>query len=156
MNNLSLNFKNIQKILLPTNGSDYSIRAAEYGTSIAKMLDAQIMVVYVIDEVVIGQISKVTEREIAERDLKQSGQRYINYVLCLAEKEGVKASSILAKGRPFEQIVHLAKELNMDLIVMGTCGRRGAERILIGSVAERVIECSPCPVLVVKCAAKGH
>jgi len=147
---LTLNFKSIQKILIPTDGSDYSMRAAEYGISIAKMLDAQIMVVYVIDEVVLDQLSKVTEREDAELELKQDGQRYINYVLGLAEKEGVKADSILAKGRPFEQIVHLAKRLNTGLIVMGTYGRRGTERVLIGSVAERVIEYSPCPVLVVK------
>jgi nucleotide-binding universal stress UspA family protein len=145
-----LNFKNIQKILIPTDGSDYSIRAAEYSISIAKMLDAQIIVVYVIDEVVLDQLSKVTERENVEQELKQDGQRYINYVLGLAEKEGVKADSILAKGRPFEQIVHLAKGLNIGLIVMGTYGRRVAERVLIGSVAERVIEYSPCPVLVIK------
>ena len=147
---MTMNFKGIQKILIPTDGSDYSMRAAEYGISIARMLDAQVMVVYVIDEVVLDQLSKVTERESAELELKQDGQRYINYVLGLAEKEGVKADSILAKGRPFEQIVHLSKELNMGLIVMGTYGRRGAERVLIGSVAERVIEYSPCPVLVVK------
>jgi nucleotide-binding universal stress UspA family protein len=147
---MSSNFKNIQKILIPTDGSDYSMRAAEYGISIAKMLDAQIMVVYVIDDVVLDQISKVTEHEDVERELKQDGQRHINYVLGLAEKESVKATSLLAKGRPFDQIVHLAKEQNMDLIVMGTYGLRGAERILIGSVAERVIEYSPCPVLVVK------
>jgi nucleotide-binding universal stress UspA family protein len=147
---MSLNFKNIKKILIPTDGSDYGMRAAEYGVSIAKMLDAQIMVVYVIDDVVLDQISKVTEREDAERELKQDGQRHINYVLGLAKKEGIKAASLLAKGRPFDQIVHLAKEQNMDLIVMGTYGLKGAERILIGSVAERVIEYSPCPVLVVK------
>jgi nucleotide-binding universal stress UspA family protein len=70
--------------------------------------------------------------------------------LGLAEKENVKATSLIAKGRPFEQIVHLANGLNMDLIVLGTYGRRGAERILMGSVAERVIEYSHCPVLVVK------
>jgi len=147
---MSSNFKNIQKILIPTDGSDYSMRAAEYGISIAKMLDAQIMVVYVIDDVVLDQISKVTEHEDVERELKQDGQRHINYVLGLAEKESVKATSLLAKGRPFDQIVHLAKEQNMDLIVMGTYGLKGAERILIGSDAERVIEYSPCPVLVVK------
>lgn len=147
---MSLNFKNIKKILIPTDGSDYGMRAAEYGVSIAKMLDAQIMVVYVIDDVVLDQISKVTEHEDVERELKQDGQRHINYVLGLAKKEGVKAASLLAKGRPFDQIVHLAKEQNMDLIVMGTYGLKGAERILIGSVAERVIEYSPCPVLVVK------
>jgi nucleotide-binding universal stress UspA family protein len=46
--------------------------------------------------------------------------------------------------------VHIAKNFGINLIVMGTYGRRGAERILIGSVAERVIEYSSCPVLVVK------
>jgi len=147
---LSLNFKNTKNILIPTDGSDYSLRAAEYGVSVAKMLSAQIMVVYVIDEVVLDRISKLAEREDVEQELKTDGQRYIKYVLGLAEKEGVKATSTLAKGRPFEQIVHIAKGLNMDLIIMGTYGLRGADRILIGSVTERVIEYSPCPVLVIK------
>lgn len=140
----------IQKILVPTDGSDYSMRAAEYAISIAKTHDAQITITYVIDEVVIDQFSKPEERETVESELKTDGQRYIHYVIGLAEKEAVKSASMLVKGRPFEQIVNLAKSLNVDLIVMGTYGRRGAERILIGSVAERVIEYSPCPVLVVK------
>ena len=147
---MSLDFGNIKKILIPTDGSDYSLRAAEYGISVAKILGAQVMVVYVIDTVVLDQIAKVNERENVERELKQDGEKYIHYVLGLAEKQGVKAASLLAKGRPFEQVVHLAKGLGMDLIVMGTYGRRGAERILIGSVAERVIEYASCPVLVVK------
>ena len=147
---MSSSFKNVKKILIPIDGSDYSMRAAEYGISIAKMLDAQITVVYVIDQILLDQILKVTDSEDVELELKKDGQQYINYVLGIAEKEGVKAASLLVKGRPFDQIVHLAKEQNMDLIVMGTYGLRGAERILIGSVAERVIEYSPCPVLVVK------
>jgi nucleotide-binding universal stress UspA family protein len=147
---LSLDFSNIKKILIPIDGSDYSIRAAEFGISAAKMLGAQIMVVYVIDTVVLEQIAKVTERENTEQEIKQDGEGYIHYVLGLAEKQGVKATSLLAKGRPFEQVVQLAKGLGIDMIVMGTYGRRGAERILIGSVAERVIEYASCPVLVVK------
>jgi nucleotide-binding universal stress UspA family protein len=150
MNKMSLEFSNVKKILIPTDGSDYSIRAAEYGLGIAKMLDAEVMVIYVIDTVALNHTAKLTAREHVELELKQDGQRYIQYVLSLAEKSGVKTASLLAKGRPFEQIVHLAKSLGMDLIVMGTYGRRGAERILIGSVAERVIEYSTCPVLVVK------
>ena len=140
----------VKKILVPTDGSDYSMRAAEYAIGIAKMFSAQILVVYVIDEWVIDQISKATERDHVERELKEAGQHYVNYVLGLAEKEGVKSSSMLAKGRPHEQIVYLARQSNIDLIVMGTYGRRGAERVLIGSVAERVIEYAPCPVLVIK------
>jgi nucleotide-binding universal stress UspA family protein len=147
---LSLDFANIKKILIPIDGSDYSFRAAEFGVSVAKLVGAQVMVVYVIDTVVLDQIAKVNEREDVERELKQDGERYIRYVLGLGEKQNVKVASLLAKGRPFEQVVHLAKGLGMDLIVMGTYGRRGAERILIGSVAERVIEYASCPVLVVK------
>jgi len=150
---LALNFKDITKILIPTDGSDSSMRAAEYGIKVAKMLGAQVMVVYVIDSVVLDEarpLFKVGEHEDVELKLKQAGQRYINYVLGLAEKQGVKAASSIAKGRPFDVIVHLAEDSNANLIVMGTHGRRGSDRILIGSVAERVIEYSPCPVLVVK------
>jgi nucleotide-binding universal stress UspA family protein len=150
MGKLSINFRNVQKILVPTDGSDYSIRAAEYAIGVAKMVSAQILVVYVIDEVVLDLISKAPERDAVEQALKEDGHRYVNYVVGLAEREGVKSSSILTKGRPYEQIVHLVKESNIDLIVMGTYGLRGAERILIGSVAERVIEYAPCPVLVIK------
>ena len=147
---MSLDFAEIKKILVPIDGSEHSMRAAEFGISMAKLVGAQVMVVYVIDDVVLDQVAKASGREDVEEELKQDGQRYINYVLGLAEKRGVKIASLLAKGRPFEQVVHLAKGLSMDLIVMGTYGRRGADRILIGSVAERVIEYASCPVLVVK------
>jgi nucleotide-binding universal stress UspA family protein len=147
---MKYNIDVVKKILIPTDGSDYSIHAAEYGISIAKEHGAQITVVYVLDEVVIDRFTKVTEREDIERELKADGQHHINYILSLAEKEGITTHSLIAKGRPFEQIVHLANGLNMDLIVMGTYGRRGADRILLGSVVERVIEYAHCPVLVVK------
>jgi nucleotide-binding universal stress UspA family protein len=145
-----LNFKDVRKILIPTDGSEYSMHAAEYAIGIAKMLDAQITVLYVVDEIVLDQISKVAAHETIARDLEEDGQRFINYIVGLADKEGVQSTPLVVKGTPFEQIVHLAKGLNIDLIVMGTCGRRCAERILIGSVAERVIEYAYCPVIVVK------
>ncbi len=147
---MSLRFESVSRILVPTDGSDNSVRAAEYAVSVAKLLGAEIVVVYVIDTVVLDQVARVSERDGVERELKSDGERYLRYVVGVAGHEGVKASSLLAKGRPYEQIVHLAKELKMDLIVMGTYGRRGAERILIGSVAERVIEYATCPVLVVR------
>ena len=140
----------MKKILIPTDGSDYSMRAAEYGLSVAKLLGAEVVALYVVDTVVLDQVAKIAEREGLERDLKSDGERYLRYVVGVAEREGVKTSSLLAKGRPYEQIVHLAKGLKVDLIVMGTYGRRGAERILLGSEAERVIEYASCPVLVIR------
>jgi nucleotide-binding universal stress UspA family protein len=81
--------------------------------------------------------------------LKEKGETYLNYINKLAEKEGLKTETILAKGEPHDQIVHYAKSLGTNLIVIGIIGRRGVHRILIGSVAERVIEYAPCPVIVV-------
>lgn len=140
----------IKKILIPTDGSDSSIHAAEYGISIAKMHEAQIIVVNVMDTFVIDRFSKVTERKVVEQELNDDGRRHINYVLGLAEKSSVKATWVIEKGRPFEHIVRLANSLDVDLIVMGTYGRRGVEKMAIGSVSERVIEYSKCPVIVVK------
>jgi nucleotide-binding universal stress UspA family protein len=147
---LSMRIENVQKILIPTDGSDYSIRASIYGLSVAKLLRAEIVVIYVVDTVVLDQVAKISKQEDLERELTRDGSRYIKYVLGLAEKEGVKASSLIVKGRPFEEIVHVSRDFGVDLIVMCTYGHRGAERILIGSVAERVIEYASCPVLVVR------
>ena len=147
---MSLNFKNVKKIMIPTDGSEHSVRAAEYGISIAKTVGAQVLTFFVVDDFVLDQMAKITEREAAERELKEDGKGYVNYIVGMATKEGVSSSALIAEGRPFEQIVHFAKDLNVDLIVMGTYGRRSAEKILIGSVAERVIEYASCPVLVIK------
>ena len=126
------------------------MRAAEYGVSVAKMLKAEITVVFVIDLVALDQIAPNRDRDDVENELKRDGEKYLKYVQGIAQNESIKVSLLLAKGRPYEQIVHLAKGLKMDLIVMGTYGRRGTERILIGSVAERVIEYATCPVLVLR------
>ena len=71
----SLNLENIRKILVATDGSSCSMRAAESAINIAKMFESQIIVVYVINEVVLDEISKITEREEVERELKQDGPR---------------------------------------------------------------------------------
>jgi len=147
---MSLNFNNTKKILIAVDGSDYSIRAAEYGISVAKKIGAEILVVFVVDEVVLYQISKIIERETVERELNEDGKGYIKHVVSLAQKENVLSSSIITRGKPFERIVSLAKDSHVDMIVMGTYGRRGADRILMGSVAQGVIEYASCPVLVIK------
>lgn len=65
-------------------------------------------------------------------------------------RANIHAESIVEKGIPFVEIIKTAKEKRIDLIVMGTHGRTGLEHILIGSVAERVIQKAPCPVLSIR------
>lgn len=145
-----MEMEKIKKILIPTDGSDCSLRAAELGISLAKVLGAEIFAIYAIDTIILEELTKGIEEKSVEKELKEKGERHLNYVVRLAEKEGLKAEAILAKGEPHDQIVHYAKTKGADMIVMGTYGRRGTKRILIGSVTERVIEYAPCPVLVVR------
>jgi nucleotide-binding universal stress UspA family protein len=145
-----MKMEKIKKILIPTDGSDCSLRAAELGISLAKVLGAEIFAIYAIDPIILEELTKGVEEKSLEKELKEKGERHLNYVVRLAKKEGLKAEAILAKGEPYDQIVHYSKIKGVDMIVMGTYGRRGTKRILIGSVTERVIEYAPCPVLVVR------
>jgi nucleotide-binding universal stress UspA family protein len=67
-----------------------------------------------------------------------------------AREKGITARSIMRTGTPHQEIVDLATEEGADLVVMGTHGRSGLNRVLIGSVTERVIRFVPCPVLTVR------
>ena len=70
--------------------------------------------------------------------------------LSLVELAGVRATAILTERMPFDQIVRAAKGKRADLIVIGTHGRKGFSRFFLGSVAERVVQLAPCPVLTVR------
>ncbi len=140
----------IKKILIPTDGSDSAMRAANFALKIAKHFKSEIITIYVIDRIILEEISKVYERHELEEEIRKKAERCLNYIVRLAERKGLKATSILVEGQPHDQIVRHAESLKVDLIVMGSKGRRGTNRILIGSVAERVIEYAPCPVLVIR------
>jgi nucleotide-binding universal stress UspA family protein len=140
----------INKIIVPTDGSDPSMRAADYAVKLAKCFHSEIIAIYVIDRLILEEVSKGHERNILEEEIRNKAQRCLNYIVSSVEKEGLKATSLLVEGQPHDQIIHYAESLKADMIVMGSRGRRGMERILIGSVAERVIEYAPCPVLVLR------
>ena len=148
--NITLKIEDIKNILIPIDGSDYSIHAAQLAISLAKVLGAAIHSIYIIDTIILDEISKAEEKNIIEKEFMEDGERYLKYITKLAEQNSVRVDSIILKGQPYDQIINFARAQEVNLIVMGTKGRRGTERILIGSVAERVIEYAPCPVLVVK------
>jgi len=140
----------IKRILVPTDGSDPSMRAAEFAIKLAEHFNSEIVAIYVIDRVILEEITRIHDRHELEEEIKKKAERCLNYIIRSAEKKGLRARSILVEGQPHDQIVRYAKSLKADMIVMGSKGRRGMNRILIGSVAERVIEYAPCPVLVIR------
>ncbi len=139
-------------ILVPTDGSESSVKAGRLAVRLAYCHGSRLTFVYVVDDTVAGGLADATGQEIrqVQNDLEQGGQRYLNYLTRLAAGGKLTSSQSIRRGEPYEEITALAREQGVDLIVIGQVGRRGLRRILIGSVTERVIEHAPCPVMIVK------
>lgn len=139
-------------ILVPTDGSETSINAGRLAIQIAATHSVSITFVYVVDSAIADEIAGATSKtaETIHRELEDKGRRYLDYLSRLAQDRGLQADQVVRHGIPHSEIADLAREQGVDLIVIGQVGRHGPRRILIGSVAERVIEYAPCPVLVVK------
>jgi len=138
------------KILVATDGSENSEKAAKHAVSIAEAFKSNIVAIYVVNEVVVSSIAtKLDEKpDKLEKKLEDEGMKYLDHVEELAKNKKIKVEKIVRRGTPASEIVAEAKRLGVDLIVMGTHGE-GGSKPLMGSVAERVIHWAHCPVLVV-------
>jgi universal stress protein A len=133
----------LARILLPTDFSEFSGEATKYACALAEQFDAELHVLHVLEGQEIGDPEL---REFAEGELKE--------VLAPTWEEGRKVVKAMAEGPTFVEIIRYGREHDIDLIVMGTHGRSGLAHVLLGSVAERVVRKSPCPVLTVR--PEGH
>jgi nucleotide-binding universal stress UspA family protein len=143
-------------ILLPTDGSECSGKALAYALSFAKQYGARLVALHVIDQRwedqtrrTFGEVRPDILQEARERS-EEEARRIVGEVAEVAADLGVAVESRVMTGFPVEQIVRLAKELPVDLIIMGTHGRTGISRVFLGSVAEMVVRRAPCPVLTVR------
>ncbi len=135
-----------EKILLSTDGSKYSKAATEKAIDLAKSYGGQLEAVSVVD--VTEEFH--TEAPGAVEELVRKAKGFVDYVKKKAETEGIKTETLVREGETFKVITDLSKEYNSDVIVMGSHGRTGMKRLLMGSVTEKVIGYALCPVLVVK------
>lgn len=144
----------LKKILIATDGSSRSRKAACYGVELAKLAGAEVVALFVIDVASWSSLEESitiqTPRKSAREILAKRGEKATAYVEGLARKEGLRTRSIIAEGNPAQQIIKTACDECADLIVMGTLGAGGIARFLIGSVTEKVVRHSPIPVLTVK------
>lgn len=145
----------LQKILVPTDLSDFSLAAMELARLLANNFGASITLIYVVDNLPTLTyplpVDFNTEKifadalETAKMDLK----------LFVAEKldDDETMARVAIIGTPYEEITRYAFDHSMDLIVIATHGRTGLRHVLLGSVAERVVRHSAVPVVTVKPAA---
>lgn len=132
----------MRKILVPVDGSEYADKAAEKAAELAKAYGARVTLINVTQpfSMLLGFKTSEEMLEEAKETAKKSS----------AALKGVKVEARGAVGDPAEEIVKLAEEEKFDLIVMGSKGLTESKRFLVGSVTQKVVEHSPCSVLVVK------
>ncbi len=143
----------ICRILAPIDFSPASARALAKAIEFARASKAEVIVAHVLAPVVPivgdGYVPPAAYTEL-ENAARRAGQRRLDAVLARVKKAGVKVTSLLVDGLPADQIARLAKKRRADLIIMGTHGRSGLSRVLLGSVAQRVLALAPCPVLTIR------
>ena len=142
-----------RKILVATDGSKYSNAAASEAVAIAKRCGANLIAASVVPYESIsplGIVHSEMQWELVTEESRKAAESNIKNVKEIAEKEDVKIEELILEGRPYEAIINAAKEKRVDLIVVGSHGRTGLDRLLMGSVTERIIGHADCAVLVVK------
>jgi nucleotide-binding universal stress UspA family protein len=134
-----------KRILVAMDRSKYSEKAFDQAISMAKICKSTLFVISVID-----LYPEVKEIVLTHEEKMLIGTRaFLEGVKDRAAKENIPCETIMhVGGQPHEFIIQEAKEKNIDLIVMGTHGRTGLQKLLIGSVAERVVGHAPCAVMV--------
>lgn len=142
-------------ILVPTDGSAAADRALGEAIDLASETGATLHVLYVVDTGAagwagIGEEEFGIEVQQAIEYLQEEGEEATAAALEAARESDVEVVTAVEDGTPFRRIVAYAEEHDVDLVVMGTHGRTGLDRYLLGSTTERVVRRSPIPVLTVR------
>jgi nucleotide-binding universal stress UspA family protein len=142
----------LQRILVPTDFSDKSGAALTYAVALVEQFGASLHLLHVIETIVSGEsvVWPVGPRKEVEQAVETTAWDDLNGMLSAEDRKRLRAELALEWGAPFVEIVRYARAHDIDLIAMGTHGRSGVKHLLLGSVAENVVRCSPCPVLTVR------
>ena len=140
-----------ERIIVPVDGSEVAKRAAKKALALAQATDIKVVALHVMNVPDLpssyaypGAIGYQEMHDFIQKE----GQLYLDEIEQLGNQMGVTVSKKLLEGHPAEEIIKEAKE--GDLIVMGSKGRTGLDRLLMGSVAENVARHASCPVMIVK------
>ncbi len=145
---------NIRSILVPTDFSECGNYALSYAASLARTFGASLICVHVIEPMVptvgySGMSEPLPLADISDQ-LEDSAERELPKLAQCEECAGLELEELIVHGEAASEIVRVAKEKSVDLIVVSSHGRTGLGRILFGSTAEAIVRHAQCPVLVVK------
>lgn len=137
----------LEKILVPVDGSEYSERATEYSMSCAQQYNSEVILLHC-HKPILGYSVEPDYTEVKNRILEKADRLLEKYKKGF-EANGIRHRTFICDPPPAQAICQIAKEEGIDTIVMGSRGKTDWEGLLIGSVTHKVLQLSPCPVLVV-------
>lgn len=146
----------VRKILILVDFSKDSERAVHYGIQVARDRGARIYVLHMINQKMIDAVQQLSSKGYkgdflkAMRQLVSDRENDLKQFVPEDLREGVDLEFIIRRGEPFEEVINVAKELSIDLIVVGSQGHTALGSTSIGGVAQNVVNHAPCPVLVVR------
>ncbi len=143
-----------RKILVPVDGSPASNRGLIEAMALARNQGATLRLVHVLDELILGPGAEAVVYLGNTVDLlREAGEQIVAKAEAAAQASGLESESVILEttgGRAADAIVAEARAWGADLIVLGTHGRRGARRLVMGSDAEEIVRTTPVPVLLVR------
>lgn len=129
-----------ERIMFPTDGSEYAARSEDFVIEIAKKFGSTVVAVYIIDDKLIYPFEV----------LEDEGKSILNKVTERGQVEDVKVEEVLIVGSPTHDMAKIVKKTNSDIVIIGTHGKTGLEKLILGSVAESALKTVKVPVLLVK------
>lgn len=148
----------IKRILVPTDFSDCALPAVRYAAELADKFAAELILLHVVPDAVLALPDAVMPTPAPLADLSamtDAGKTGLTNLIKTEKLESRHPRPEVRIGSPAQEIVAAAKDLHADLVCIGTHGRGGIARVLLGSVAEMVVRQAPCPVLTVRPKACG-
>ncbi|AHG00404.1 universal stress protein UspA [Halostagnicola larsenii XH-48] len=135
-----------ETVVVATDGSESVKRAVDVGLDLANRFDATVHALSIIDA---GEVDASPEQ--LREELETALETHADAALAtVEERASLDLTTAIREGRPAREVCSYAREIDADLVVTGTRGRHGENRLLLGSVAERVVRTSPVPVLTVR------
>jgi len=142
----------IRKILLPTDFTEGALAALPYAANMAKSFGAKLYVLHVIYDMSAASGLHVphVSLDAMYEELKKGSEKEIGKFGAEMLKEFKDVETRVVMGVPYEEILNFARDNGIDIIIMGTHGRSGLDRVIFGSTAEKVVRNAQCPVLTVR------
>ncbi len=141
-----------KKILFPTDYSEGALKALPYAVDMAKTFSAKLYLVHVVYDIATASGLYVPHVSMDEmyKEIETGAMKELEKFGYAMRRDFKDVEYRVLKGVPYEQIVNFASDNSIDLIVIGSHGRTGIDRVLFGSTAERVVRYAKCPVMTIK------